>query len=164
MLYIVQEIHNMLCNGGVMKINSVNEEYGIYGMLFSLSNRIQTIGDKEFEDITMKQHFMMIALGMFEQPPTLKEMGELIGCSYQNIKRMAEHLQKNHYLNIVQDSADKRKLLLISTGKLEKISDIQREKTIEFMSKLYKNISQEDLKTTLSTLIKMDKNMGGIIE
>jgi len=77
---------------------------------------------------------------------------------------MAENLQKKQYLKIVQDSADKRKILLISTGKLEKIADIQKEKTIEFMSKLYKNISQEDLKTTLSTLIKMDKNMGGIIE
>lgn len=150
--------------GGHMKLKGISEEYAIYGTLFSLSNRIQTIGDKEFTDITMKQHFLMIALGMFEEPPTLKEMAELIGCSYQNVKRMAEHLHKGEYLNILQDSKDKRKLLLVSTGKLEGMADSNPEKTIVFMSQLYKNIPREDLVTTLNTLMKMDKNIGGIIE
>lgn len=147
-----------------MNLSNVSEEYGIYGMLFSLGNRIQTIGDKEFEDITMKQHFMMIALGMFEQPPTLKEMGTVIGCSYQNVKRMAEHLQDSHYLNMEKDSLDKRKLRLKSTGRLEKMADEQRDRTIEFMEMLYKNIPREDLAATLRTLMKMDRNIGGVIE
>ena len=147
-----------------MKLAGISEEYAIYGTLFSLSNRIQTIGDKEFTDITMKQHFLMLALGMFENPPTLKEMAELIGCSYQNVKRMAEHLQKEKFLNIIQDSKDKRKLLLISTGKLEKMAASNPEKATAFMSQLYKNIPKEDLLTTLNTLMKMDQNIGGIIE
>ncbi len=147
-----------------MKILGINEEYAIYGTLFSLSNRIQAIGDKDFKDITMKQHFLMVALGMFDSPPTLKEMAELIGCSYQNVKRMAEHLQREEYLQIVLHSNDKRKLLLISTGKLEKMADSNREISISFMSKLYRNIPREDLVTTLNTMIKMNKNIGGIIE
>ena len=104
---------------------------------------------------------MMISLGMFEDPPTLKKTAELIGCSYQNVKRMAENLQKKEFLEIVQDSKDKRKLLLVSTGKLEKMADSNPEKTIAFMLKLYKSISREDLVTTLNTLIKMDQNIGG---
>ncbi len=147
-----------------MKLPNISEEYAIYGTLFSLCNRIQTIGDKEFTDITMRQHFLMISLGMFENPPTLKEMAELIGCSYQNVKRMAENLQKKEFLKIVQDSKDKRKLLLVFTGKLEKLTDSNSAKTIIFMSKLFKNISREDLMITLNTLIKMDQNIGGIIE
>ncbi len=109
----------------------------------------------------MRQHFLMISLGMFEDPPTLKKTAELIGCSYQNVKRMAENLQKKEFLEIVQDSKDKRKLLLVSTGKLEKMADSNPEKTIAFMLKLYKSISREDLVTTLNTLIKMDQNIGG---
>lgn len=147
-----------------MNLNGISEEYAIYGMLFSLSNRIQTIGDKEFPDITMKQHFLMIALGMFENPPTLKEMSELIGCSYQNVKRMADHLQKEEYLEIVQDNNDKRKLLLVSTGKIEKMANSNHEKSLHFMLQLYKNISREDLVSTLNTLKKMDQNLGGNIE
>ncbi|WP_092561049.1 MarR family winged helix-turn-helix transcriptional regulator [Anaeromicropila populeti] len=147
-----------------MNISSVSEEYGIYGMLFSLSNRIQTIGDKEFDDITMKQHFMMIALEMFEQPPALTEMGAVIGCSYQNVKRMAEHLQKEQYLTIEKDGIDKRKLLLKSTGKFEKMACDQREKTVKFMENLYRNITQKEMEITLRTLKKMDQNLGGRVQ
>lgn len=146
-----------------MKINQYTEEYVIYGMLFSLSNRIQTIGDKEFSDITMKQHFLMVALDLFVEPPTLKQMGELIGCSYQNVKRMANHLEKNGYLIIQQDKEDKRKLLLVSTGKIKQMSEF-REGSIKFMKGLYQGITREDLKITLATLKKMDRNIGGQIE
>lgn len=147
-----------------MELSGISEEYAIYGMLFSLRNRIQTIGDKEFTDITMKQHFLMIALEMFENPPTLKEAADLIGCSYQNVKRMAEHLQREEYVHIIKDCNDKRKLLLVSTGKLEKMADSIHKKTVDFMSQLYKSIPKEDLVTTLNTLMKMDHNIGGIIE
>lgn len=147
-----------------MKFENMDVRYLIYGTLFSLSNRIQTIGDKELKDITIKQHFLMIGLGMFENPPTLREMGDLIGCSYQNVKRMAEHLQKEGYLNIVQDQKDRRKLLLVTTGKIESRAEESREMTSKFMDTLYHEISEQELETTLSTLKKMDQNLGGIIE
>lgn len=147
-----------------MKINHVTKEYGIYGMLFSLSNRIQTIGDKEFNDITMKQHFFMIALELFDEAPTLKQMGELMGCSYQNVKRMATQLEKRNYLIIQQSEEDKRKLLLVSTGRFEKLAIESREATMKFMKNLYKEIPQENLEVTLHTLKKMDQNLGGLIE
>lgn len=147
-----------------MKLENMDHKYAIYGMLFSLSNRIQSIGGKEFEGITMKQHFLMIGLEMFEKPPTLKEMGELIGCSYQNVKRMAEQLQKKGYLNLVQDKEDRRKLLLVSTGKIELEAQESREKGIQFMGNLYSGINENDLAVTLHTLKAMDKNIGGSIE
>lgn len=147
-----------------MKLTGVTDEYSIYGFLFSLSNRIQTLGDKEFEDITIKQQFLMVALMMFQQPPTLKEMGELIGCSYQNVKRMADQLQKNGYLQILPDPKDRRKLLLVATDKIEKNAERDRERTLAFMSRLYADIPKEDLKITMHTLMKMDQNLGGILE
>ncbi len=147
-----------------MNINHYTEEYAIYGMLFSLSNRIQTIGDKEFSDITMKQHFLMVALELFKEPPTLKQMGELIGCSYQNVKRMAKQLEKSGYLFIQQDKADKRKLLLVSTGKINQTAKESSEATLKFMKALYQDISRDHLKITLDTLKKMDQNIGGLIE
>lgn len=144
-----------------MKKIDATEEFAIYGMLFSLGNRIQAIGDKEFSNITLKQHFMMIALDVFEQPPTLKEVGELIGCSYQNVKRMADCLQKEEYLTIKQDPCDKRKLLLVPTGKFQKLQQESKDTSINFIRKLYKDIPRENLKVTLETLIKMDMNIGG---
>ena len=147
-----------------MKLENITEEYAIYALLFSLSNRIQTIGDKDFEDITLKQQFLMIALELFDEAPTLKEMGDLIGCSYQNVKRMAAQLEKSGYLILQKDNADKRKIRLVSSGKIEQMAEKNRQKTISFMSNLYHNISKKDLAITLKTLKQMDKNIGGIIE
>lgn len=147
-----------------MKINNVPEEYAVYGLLFSLSNRIQTIGDKDFKNITLKQQFLLIALGMFEIPPTLKEMGELIGCSYQNVKRMARHLQDEGYLIMQQDETDKRKVLLMATDKIEEEAELNRDKTKAFMELLFKDIKKEDVTRTFEVLRKMDQNIGGVIE
>lgn len=147
-----------------MKLKNMDEQFAIYGMLFSLSNRIQTIGDKEFADITMKQHFLMIVLGMLHEPPTLKEMGDIIGCSYQNVKRMSIQLEKNQYLEIVADAKDKRKLRLRPTGKFEKIAEESKVETMIFMQNLYGKINHHDLEITLRTLKRMDQNLGGQIE
>ncbi|WP_167957458.1 MarR family winged helix-turn-helix transcriptional regulator [Anaerosporobacter faecicola] len=147
-----------------MKLTNVSEEYAIYGTLFSLSNRIQTIGDQEFKGITLKQQFLMISIDMFEQAPTLREVGELIGCSYQNVKRMALSLEKEGFLVIRKDDTDKRKLLLVSTGKIKEVENANMEATLRFMKRLYHQIPKKDLVTTMRTLIKMDQNIGGLIE
>ena len=143
-----------------MNFEGINEKFMIYGMLFSISNRIQTLGDTRFEDITMKQHFMMIVLDMLgESPPSLKEMSEIIGCSYQNVKRMAVALEKNGYLSIVTDSTDKRRLLLKSTGRFQQLAEVNREATDEFMDMMYRGITEENLKIVLQTLMKMEQNL-----
>lgn len=148
-----------------MNLKGIDEKYAIYGMLFSLGNRIQTYGDSVFTDITMKQHFMMTALEMYkEKAPSLKEVGDLIGCSYQNVKRMATNLEKNGYLHIVQDKNDRRRLTLVGTGKFEELNAKLMEQTIEFMSRLYNNITKEELQVTLQTMIKMECNIGGNIQ
>ena len=77
---------------------------------------------------------------------------------------MAEQLQKNGYLNIVQDSKDRRKLLLVPTDKILLQAKRDRQKTEHFMSLLYQDIAKEDLAITLRTLMKMDQNLGGVLE
>lgn len=148
-------------NGGEMEKYKVEDGYFIYGLIFTLANRIQTLGDKRFEDITMKQHFLMIALSMNHGESILKDVADLIGCSYQNIRVMANSLVKSGYLNLIKDKEDRRKLILKSTGKFEKLAEDSLDITKEFMGNLYSNISKEDLKITLKTLIKMNENLGG---
>lgn len=77
---------------------------------------------------------------------------------------MAQQLQKNGYLTIKQDEIDKRKLLLESTGKIQAMAETNRSATIQFMRNLYKDIPKEDLVVTLRTLMRMDQNLGGVIE
>lgn len=148
-----------------MEITGFDNRYMVYGMLFAVSNRIQTFGDEQFEDITMKQHFMMIVLELFgEKSPTLKELADAVGCSYQNIKRMATNLEKNKYVTIVEDDKDKRKRHIIMTDKFHRMGENNIKMTQTFIEGLYSGISDEELSCVVTVLKKMEKNimnMGG---
>lgn len=86
------------------------KEQMIYGTLFSLSNRIQTMGDEFLSEITMKQHFVLMTLCLFDdKTPSLKDVSHIVGCSYQNIKKVAINLEKKGYLRIEHNKDDKRK-------------------------------------------------------
>ena len=132
----------------------------LYGKLFALTNLIQTIGDDFFFDITLKQHFVLLAIGLFEDySPALNEVAEIAGCSYQNIKKISILLEKKGYLSIIRDTEDKRKIRLILTEKIEKISS-DLDKDIErFFDNLFKGFSKEQKKSMLIGLKHMEKNM-----
>jgi DNA-binding MarR family transcriptional regulator len=149
-----------------MEITGFDNKYMVYGRIFAVSNRIQTFGDEQRKDITMKQHFMMIVLELFgEKPPTLSELADAVGCSYQNIKRMATSLEKNNYVSIVEDDKDKRKRHIIMTEKFRKMGESERKNTQAFMEGLYSGINDEELGYVANILKKMENNimrMGGV--
>ena len=47
---------------------------------------------------------------------------------------------------------------------MHKLAKQKREKSLRFMENLYKDISDDELKMTLLTLKKMNKNIGGVIK
>ena len=148
-----------------VKLEGIDEQFMLYGMIFSLCNRIQTIGDGQFEDITMKQHFLMVVLSiMGEEAPTLKETGEVMGCSYQNVKRMALQLEKKGYLKIIQDEKDKRKQRLVMTEKMVRFGEAKKAATKVFMQTMYRGIEKEEISRTIKILTKINHNLGGVIE
>lgn len=146
-----------------MNLNNISTEHMIYGTLFSLCNRIQTLGDSQFKEITIKQHFLLIGLGLFDAPPTLNELSHVVGCSYQNIKRMLNTLEKKEFVKIVQDSNDKRKYRVISQKKVQTFNEENQEITNQFMKSLYVGISKEDMMIALKVLAQMENNVGGFV-
>ena len=132
----------------------------VYGKLFALTNLIQTLGDEFFQEITLKQHFILIAIELFkDNPPSLKEVAEVAGCSYQNVKKIAILLEKKGYLTILRDKSDKRKFKLIIKDKFHKKSNVLESGIKEFWAALFKDLSDKQIKTILSVLIQMEKNL-----
>ena len=145
-----------------IRLDGVDRRLVLYGMLFSLSNRIQTIGDSQYDDITLKQHFLMIVLSMLgDYAPTLVQTAQIAGCSYQNVKRMAAHLEKNGYLHIRTDALDRRKQRLVGTGKFQQMEAQKQAMSEAFMSRLYRDITDDELESAIAVLRKMDFNLGG---
>ena len=131
-----------------------------YGALFALTNRIQTIGDGVFHDITIRQHFILMTIRIFDcNSPTLKDVADIVGCSYQNIKRMAVVLENKGYLTMERDTEDKRKFKLILTDRVNSVSSEMDEVIDKFLGILYKDLSKEDLLNALAVLKKLDQNL-----
>lgn len=147
--------------GGVMDFKKMDPRYLMYGSLSVLDNRIAALQSEEFKDLTMKQHFLLVSIGTFDDNPTLSDVSQLIGCSYQNVRKMAEQLQAKGYLTIRKDEEDKRKLRLVPAEKLMNLTQDKQEVTQQFMDRMYRDISEDDLMTALSVILKMTENISG---
>lgn len=143
-----------------MIFEGVPNELMVYGTLFSLTNRIQTIGDEVFPDISMKQHFILMVVGLFnDKTPSLKDVANIVGCSYQNVKKLATALETKGYLKIERDTIDKRKYNLIKTDKVQTVSSDMDSEIKQFIAVLYKGVTQKQLLSTFAVLQQMDQNL-----
>ena len=141
-------------------INSMDKRFALFGYFFAMSNRLQTVGDRFYEEITCKQFFLMICLRLFENgAPTINELSEIMGCSHQNVKSIAGKLEEKGYLEIRPDSNDARKLRIRLTNKADSLAKKYQKKELDFIDMLFAGISDKQIETTFKTLEKMEENI-----
>ena len=141
-------------------INSMDKRFALFGYFFAMSNRLQTVGDRFYEEITCKQFFLMICLRLFEnEAPTINELSEIMGCSHQNVKSIAGKLEEKGYLEIRPDSDDARKLRIRLTNKADSLAKKYQKKELDFIDMLFTGISDKQIETTFKTLEKMEENI-----
>lgn len=141
-------------------INSMDKRFALFGYFFAISNRLQTVGDRFYEEITCKQFFLMICLRLFENgAPTINELSEIMGCSHQNVKSIAGKLEEKGYLEIRPDSDDARKLRIRLTNKADSLAKKYQKKELDFIDMLFTGISDKQIETTFKTLEKMEENI-----
>lgn len=143
-----------------MNFENMDQRFVLYGALSVLDNRLQACQNKAYPDMTIKQHFLLVSVNLFGgEYPTLKQAGELLGCSYQNVKRLAEQLQSKGYLNIQEDEVDRRKLRLVPTSKFQELDVEKNHLAEQFMDQLFTDVSSEEMRITLNTIRKMTSNI-----
>jgi len=130
----------------------------IFGMIFLLAQRWQNLGDQELASIgvTTKQWLLLVTLRVFfKEPPTLNQLAEAMGSSRQNVKQLASNLQKSGYLEIFQDTGDKRILRFRLTRKNAEVWEFRTQRDEEYISSLFGDVSLEDIITTRSTIERL---------
>lgn len=141
-------------------INSMDKRFALFGYFFAMSNRLQTVGDRFYEEITCKQFFLIICLRLFENgAPTINELSEIMGCSHQNVKSIAGKLEEKGYLEIRPDSEDARKLRIRLTNKADSLAKKYQKKEVDFIDMLFTGISDKQIEITFKTLEKMEENI-----
>jgi DNA-binding MarR family transcriptional regulator len=139
---------------------NTNDEHLIFGLLFLLSNKLQTIGDALFKEITTKQWFITLVLSILEgKEPTLNELSEAAGTSRQNVKQLILKLEKKGFVDLRRDEQDSRKFRIKLTPACYQFFESTSDKSREFMARLFGSLDPDELKTTAATLIKLASNL-----
>ncbi len=138
--------------------------YFLIELLNEFNNRFQAAANAFFKKISWKQCFLLTCITYFKEPPVIKQLAELIGCSHQNTKQILLKLEKSGYVRFLQDKTDKRKQRVILTEQAEAFQREHNKESAELMAQLFLGINAPELKTTMETIIKLHVNLKAIEE
>lgn len=136
--------------------------YFLLGLLSAFDNRFQAMADRTMEEISWKQFFAIICINLCKENPTIKELAEILGSSHQNVKQILLKLEKKGFVNIYVDTEDRRKQRIELTEYCREFCKKNDEMSAQVMDKMFEDVSQEQLQTTIQTIIQIEDNLKGI--
>lgn len=151
-------------NSGKVDFTGIEHSYFLLGLLSAFDNRFQAIADSTMQEISWKQFFAIICINMCKEKPTIKELAEIMGSSHQNVKQILLKLEKKGFVCIVADENDKRKQRIELTDYCRVFCAKNDEMTMNIMKKMFDGVSEEQLQTTIQTIIQIGDNLQEIQE
>ena len=99
------------------------------------------------EDITSRQWLPLMILGRCEEAPNLNQLAEKCGITRQSTKQLVDKLVEKGYVTLEKSDADKRNMIIVITDKGRRWGAENLDKNMRFVSELYADISERDIKT-----------------
>ena len=112
-----------------------------------LANTLQSVMDMGMEDITSRQWLPLMILGRCEQAPNLNQLAEKCGITRQSTKQLVDKLVEKGYVTLEKSDTDKRNMIIVITDKGRRWGTDNMDKNMRFVSELYADISERDIKT-----------------
>jgi DNA-binding MarR family transcriptional regulator len=131
----------------------------LLGLISAFENRFQAVADNAMQEISWKQFFAIICINMCKMPPSIKELAEIMGSSHQNVKQILLKLEKKDFVKIIIDKDDKRKQRILLTEYCKEFCQKNDATSQNIMEALFTKISQEQLQTTIQTIIQVEDNL-----
>lgn len=153
-----------LMNSNAVDFSGIPSSYFLLGLLSAFENRFQAMADKVMGEISWKQFFAIICINMCKEPPTLKELSDIIGSSHQNLKQILIKLEKKGFIGFKADDSDKRKQRIYLTDHCREFCNKNDDVSKTIMGRMFDGISKKDLETTIKTITKIEGNLKGAME
>ena len=83
-----------------------NQRKAIFSTLFIAGNKLQTLFDNHIPEVSLKQFMLLSIIRQSKEQLTFTQLGNLLGCSRQNIKKLADVLMKKGFITIQQSPHD----------------------------------------------------------
>ena len=115
----------------------------IFSSIFVLQNRMQTAGEKLQTKISMKQWLLLAMTACCPEPRTLTNIGNLMGCSRQNVKKLALALEKKGFVHLQLSSNNS--VLVELTEDVQCYTEEIGERQMKALSLLFADFSEEEI-------------------
>lgn len=134
----------------------------IFSTLFIAGNKLQTLFDSRIPEVSLKQFMLLSIVRQSKEQLTFTQLGNLLGCSRQNIKKLADVLMKKGFITIQQSPHDARALCICPT---EKVNDFyvndfsEYQEELKYLFAVYTDKEIETLFLLLSKLYTGIENL-----
>jgi len=140
-------------------MNGLEEKAYIFGTIFALSNKLQLLGDRMDEALTVKQWlFLAGVLKCGSDAPTLSEIAAHIGSSRQNVKKMAAILEKQRFVTLEKDARDARMVRVRLTDACRAHLKRRESAELRFIEELFAGFEANDLAALSGGIKKLEEN------
>ncbi len=139
-----------------------NQEKAIFSTLFIAGNKLQTLFDNHIPEVSLKQFMLLSIVRQSKEKLTFTQLGNLLGCSRQNIKKLADVLMKKGFIIIQQNPHDTRALYICPTDKVNEYFQngfSEYQKDLKYLFEVYTDKEIETLFILLSKLYSGIENL-----
>ena len=115
----------------------------IFSSIFVLQNRMQTAGEKLQTEISMKQWLLLVMTECCPEPRTLTNIGNLMGCSRQNVKKLALALERKGFVHL--QLSNNNSVVVELTERVQRYAEKIGERQMKALSLLFSDFSEEEI-------------------
>lgn len=132
-----------------------NQTKAIFSTLFIAGNKLQTLFDNHIPELSLKQFMLLSIVRQSKEQLTFTQLGNLLGCSRQNIKKLADVLRKKGFITIEQSPYDTRAMCICPTEKVNDYFVNDFSKYQEEMKYLFEDYTDKEIETLFLLLSKL---------
>lgn len=140
---------------GKFSNSTENQRKAIFSTLFIAANKLQTLFDNHIPEVSLKQFMLLTLVRQSKQQLTFTQLGELMGCSRQNIKKLAEVLMKKGFVTIEQSPCDSRAMCICPAERVNDFFENDFSEYQEELKYLFEVYTDEEIKTLFELLSKL---------
>ena len=132
-----------------------HQQKAIFSTLFIAGNKLQTLFDRRIPEVSLKQFMLLSLVRQSRGPMTLTRLGEMLGCSRQNIKKLAEALQKKGFIALQPSPSDTRAVCILPTARVEDYFQNQFAQYQQELDILFEVYTPQEVETLFRLLTRL---------
>ena len=107
------------------------------------------------------EQFMLIDLLWNHGPMSQQELADRMQKDKNSVTQLVDAIERKGFVVRQQNAKDRRSNTIILTDKAIELRDEAKQKGISILDEMLENISEDELRSFLTTLHKLNENMSG---